>query len=161
MLSVVIATLDDEAVLGRALAPLVTAAVSGFVREVIVADGGSQDATLDIADDAGCRILSLEGDADTRSRAAAAEARCDWVMLLPPAVQLLPGWEAAVRGALERGAQDALLLPAIDPRAGWLMRLLDRVRQGARIVRKAALSSSGGPVRRLPGCAILLHEKSG
>ena len=53
MISVVIPTHDDEAVLGRTLGPLVAAAVAGLVREVILADGGSVDATLDIGEDAG------------------------------------------------------------------------------------------------------------
>src|SRR5665213_2569342 len=97
MISVVIPTLNDEAVLGRALQPLVAAAVAGLVREVIVVDGGSSDATLEIADDAGCRILARGGEGAARAREAAATARSDWVMILDPRTQLLPGWERAVQ----------------------------------------------------------------
>ena len=42
-----------EAHLGRTLAALVPAAVDGIVREVVLADGGSSDKTILIADDAG------------------------------------------------------------------------------------------------------------
>lgn len=160
MLSVVIATLNDEAVLARTLAPLVPAAVSGFVREVILADGGSNDATLEIAEDAGCAICRTEGDAETRMRAAAQGARGEWLMLLPAGVQLLPGWEAALRERLERGADDQLLLPAIDPRAGWLKRMLGGRGEGARVLRKTALKSTNGQGgRRLAGCAILIRAE--
>jgi|WetSurMetagenome_2_1015567.scaffolds.fasta_scaffold283360_1 glycosyltransferase involved in cell wall biosynthesis len=161
MISVIVPTLNHEAVLGRTLAPLVPAAVSGFVREVIVADGGSSDATLDIADDAGCGICRTEGDAEARVRAAAKGARADWLMLLPAGVQLLPGWEVALRERLEKGADDALVLPAIDPRAGWLKRVLGGRGEGARVLRKAALKSANGSGgRRLSGCAILIRVEA-
>ncbi len=162
MLSVVIATLNDEAVLGRTLAPLVPAAVSGFVREVIVADGGSSDATLEIADDAGCEICRLQGDAEARMRAAAEGARGAWLMLLPPAVQLLPGWEAALRGQLERGGGEPVLIAALDPRAGWLARVMGKgIGQGARVVQKSGLGEvRGRSARRLSGCAILIKAEA-
>ena len=56
MLSVVIATENAERVLVPTLAALVPGATAGIVREVIVADAGSSDATTMIADAAGCRI---------------------------------------------------------------------------------------------------------
>ena len=46
MISVVIPTLNAAAHLTRALAPLVPAAAEGLVRELIVSDGGSTDASL-------------------------------------------------------------------------------------------------------------------
>jgi len=118
MISVLIPTLNDEAVLGRALQPLVAGAVAGLVREVIVADGGSSDATLEIADDAGCRMLAGSGDGVARAREAAATARSDWVMILDPCAQLLPGWERAVQDHLERGSRQAAFMPALDPDDG-------------------------------------------
>ena len=59
MLSVVIATHDSERALLPTLAALVAGAAAGVVREVIVADAGSRDATAAIADAAGCRVLTL------------------------------------------------------------------------------------------------------
>lgn len=157
MISVVIATLNDEAVLGRTLAPLVPAAVSGFVREVIVADGGSSDATLEIADDAGCAILAAPGEPGARVRAAAATARSDWLMIVPAGVQLLPGWEAALRPILERRQDEAVLMPAIDPKAGWLARLVGRKGEGVQVMRTSLASTvQPGARRRLHGCAIRL-----
>ena len=57
MISAVIVTLNDEARLKATLAALTAPAIDGFVREVIVADAGSTDATLAIADEAGARIV--------------------------------------------------------------------------------------------------------
>jgi glycosyltransferase involved in cell wall biosynthesis len=97
MISVVIATQDHERVLGQALAALVPAAADGLVRQVIVADGGSTDATLEIADDAGADILNLRGPAAARIAAACAKARGDWLLILDPSVIPPPGWMAVAR----------------------------------------------------------------
>ncbi len=117
MISVVIATLNDEARLGRALAPLVPAAISGLVREVIVADAGSTDATLEIAEDAGARIVAGGVEA---GRAA---AKSDWLLILHPGVQLLPGWEAAAREHVERNPGAAARVPLVRPGEGALAAL--------------------------------------
>jgi glycosyltransferase involved in cell wall biosynthesis len=123
VISVVIPTLNDEAVLGRVLQPLVPAAVAGLVREVIIADGGSTDATLEIGDDAGCTILSGAGTAEARIRAAAGAAKGPWVMIVQPHAQLLPGWEAPAREHIELGTAQPAFVPLIDPDAGFLKRL--------------------------------------
>ena len=57
MISVVIPTLNVGRKLPRCFDSLITAAVRGVVREVIVADGGSSDETLMIADAAGAHIV--------------------------------------------------------------------------------------------------------
>ena len=49
MISVVVPTLNAESDLPRTLAALVPAAIEGIVREVIIVDGGSTDATARIA----------------------------------------------------------------------------------------------------------------
>ena len=48
MLSVVIPTLNAEKSLAATLAALVPGVVEGLIREVIISDGGSTDATLDV-----------------------------------------------------------------------------------------------------------------
>jgi cellulose synthase/poly-beta-1,6-N-acetylglucosamine synthase-like glycosyltransferase len=161
MISVVIPTLNDEAVLGRALAPLVPAAVAGLVREVIVVDGGSTDTTLDIADDAGCRILAGQPQPEERLRAAARKAVCDWLMLVPPDVQLLPGWEQVVRQHVETRAGEGASLPltATGARA-WLASLLGPRAPDVLVVARSAYAEEGRPrsLRRLQaGCALLIR----
>jgi glycosyltransferase involved in cell wall biosynthesis len=66
MLSVVIPTHDSGYLLLPTLAALVAGAAAGLVREVIVADAGSQDATAEIADAAGCRLLRAPGGHEAR-----------------------------------------------------------------------------------------------
>ena len=162
MISVVISTLNDEAVLGRALAPLVPAAVAGLVREVIIADGGSSDATLEIADDAGCRILAGLPLAEERLREAARTAQGDWLMLMKPCIQLLPGWEPVVRQHLETRAGEGASLPTRRiGAANWLSSLISRrSTEDVLVVARSAFIATGRPrsLRRLAfGCALLIR----
>ena len=125
MISVVIATLNDEARLGRCLAPLVPAAISGLVREVIVADAGSTDATLEIAEDAGATIVA--GDA----AAGRAAAKGEWLLLIDPRAQLLTGWEAAARAHIERWPGRSARFPLVRPGEGVLDALRRMLSRGA------------------------------
>jgi glycosyltransferase involved in cell wall biosynthesis len=84
MMSVVIATHDSERLLVPTLAALVPGALSGFVREVIVADGGSSDATATVADVAGCEFVVTTAPLGTRLKAAAAATRSQWLLFLQP-----------------------------------------------------------------------------
>src|SRR5258708_8262922 len=84
MLSVVIATENAERILVPTLAAPVPGATAGIVREVIVADAGSSDATTLIADAAGCRIDVTPGPLGHRLRQAAASARAPRPPFLPP-----------------------------------------------------------------------------
>jgi glycosyl transferase family 2 len=84
VISVVIGTHDSEVMLVPTLAALVPGAVAGVVREVIVADGGSMDETEKVADVAGCRFVASAEPLGARLCAAAATARGDWLLFLPP-----------------------------------------------------------------------------
>jgi glycosyltransferase involved in cell wall biosynthesis len=92
MLSVVIATHDDEHALLMTLAALVPGAAAGIVREVIVADDGSRDRTAAVADAAGCRFQMFEGTQGARLSAAAESARSDWLMFLRPGIEPDAAW---------------------------------------------------------------------
>jgi hypothetical protein len=92
MLSVIIPTLNSERVLALTLSVLIPAAVSGLVREVTVADGGSTDSTLEIADGAGCAVLASPAPLGGRLHAAAAAARSTWLMFLRPGTVLEASW---------------------------------------------------------------------
>lgn len=87
MISVIIPTHNDEATLVRTLSGLVPAVVDGLIREVIVADSGSGDATLEIAESTGCRIVT-GGSLWQGCR----EAKGDWLLILHPDSQLAEGW---------------------------------------------------------------------
>ena len=109
MISVVIATLNDERTLGEALGALVAAAVDGLVREVIVVDAGSTDHTLEIADDAGARILKASGP-DAFARGCAL-ARNDWLLLLDARTPPAEGWARAVADHIREHADQAAWWP--------------------------------------------------
>jgi glycosyltransferase involved in cell wall biosynthesis len=92
MLSVVIATQESERELLPTLAALVAGASAGLVREVIVADAGSRDATAGVADAAGCDLLVSAGTRGARLKAAAATARAPWLLFLRPGIVLDVTW---------------------------------------------------------------------
>jgi glycosyltransferase involved in cell wall biosynthesis len=102
MLSVVIATQENERALVPTLAPLVAGAATGLVREVIVADAGSRDATAAIADAAGCRLLPSTQPRGTRLKAAAEAARASWLLFLRPGAVLEATWADESRQFIEQ-----------------------------------------------------------
>jgi glycosyltransferase involved in cell wall biosynthesis len=129
MISVVIATNNDERTLGQCLAALVSAAIDGLVREVILADAGSADHTLEIADDAGARVV--QGGLD----AAIAMARSDWLLIVDVGVAAPPGWDEAVAAHLNGGPAQA---------AWWgSAPLLGRKRVQGLLVSKRAYGEAG------------------
>jgi len=66
--------------------------VAGALREVIVADAGSADATAEVADIAGCRIMISKDPIGARLKAAAAAARAPWLLFLRPGTVLDGTW---------------------------------------------------------------------
>ena len=101
MLSVVIATLNSERALVPTLAALVSGATDGLIREVLLADGGSQDITAIVADVAGCKFLQHDGPLGGRLRAAAAAARGPWLLFLRPGIILDTPWIGEARRFVE------------------------------------------------------------
>jgi glycosyltransferase involved in cell wall biosynthesis len=100
MISVIIPTLNHERALPRCFDALIPAAVRGVVREVIVADGGSADGTLAIADAAGAHIIAAGKLRSQRLNAGAAAARADWLLFLHPETALELGWDQEVESFL-------------------------------------------------------------
>jgi glycosyltransferase involved in cell wall biosynthesis len=84
MLTVIIPTRESERPLVRTLAALVPGAAAGVIREVIVTDAGSSDATAEVADIAGCQFVVSDQPLAARLTAAAAMARSAWLMFLQP-----------------------------------------------------------------------------
>lgn len=107
MISVIIPSFDAAAYLPRALAPLVAGAACGLVKQVIVADGGSGDATLAIADAAGCDILASGKGRARQLIAGAGAARAPWLLFLHADTALAPGWlEEAAAFMAQTGASE-------------------------------------------------------
>ncbi len=97
MISVIIPTLNAEDHLARTLSSLVPGVIEGLIKEVIVVDGGSEDATLEIADSTGCRIVRTDHARGLQLWQGCREARGDWLMILHSDSQLGEGWIEAVR----------------------------------------------------------------
>lgn len=92
MLTAIIATHESERTLVPTLAALVPGATAGLIKEAVVADGGSHDATFEVADYAGCRVISSQESLGARLRAAAETARTPWLMFLRAGCVLEPDW---------------------------------------------------------------------
>lgn len=150
MISVVIPTFNAQDCLVGCLAPLVPASMAGLVRELVVVDAGSTDATLEIADDAGARIVkSMEG-----AGAGVAVARGPWVLVLDPAVRLAHGWETTVERHIEASREPARFrLYRAD--AGWPASLMPPRATAVLFLKQAGDGRGGGldanALRRLGG----------
>ena len=123
VISVIIPTLNAGTTLGPTLAALVPAAVDGAVKEVVVADGGSEDETLDIAEDAGAGVVRAEQGRGRQLAAGCRAAGGGWLLALHADTRLGPGWaDAAVRHMAESPGQ-----------AGWFRFKLDDCHPLARV----------------------------
>jgi glycosyltransferase involved in cell wall biosynthesis len=106
MISVVIPTVNSERLLPRCFDSLITAAVRGVVREVIVSDAGSSDSTLDIADGAGAHIVHARKSRGQQLAEGAAIARSDWILFLHPETALEPGWEVEAESFIDQAVME-------------------------------------------------------
>jgi glycosyltransferase involved in cell wall biosynthesis len=155
MISVVIATQNDAQTLGQTLASLVPAAVDGLVREVILADAGSTDDTLAIAEDAGARVVTCTGAVEARLLEGCKAARSDWLLVLEASAPAPHGWEGAANRHIEHRVGRAAywgrsgLAPFVTPAKALLVPrgLFDRE------------SASPGWLRRLGAKATALKIK--
>lgn len=125
-LSVVMPTLNAETTLPAVLAAVVPGAVSGLVRELMVSDGGSTDATIRIVEAAGGTVLTSQRGRGLQLAAGAARARGDWLLFLHADSVPAPGWEDAVRRHMERDERAAVFRFRLDDR-GVKPRLLERM----------------------------------
>jgi hypothetical protein len=106
MLSVLIATEDSERALVPTLAALIPGATGGLIREVIIADAGSRDATAEVADVAGCRLIAGNGSAGARLKRAAATARAQWFLFLCPGTVPEATWVGAAARFMQSAEQN-------------------------------------------------------
>ncbi len=102
MISVVIPTYNAQENLTRCFDGLIGPTVRGVVKEVIVADGGSTDDTLFIADAAGAHVVRGGMTRASQLDAGAKAARSDWILFLHPETALAPGWEVEAENFISR-----------------------------------------------------------
>jgi rSAM/selenodomain-associated transferase 2 len=92
MISAVIPTLNSEATLAATLEALIPAVVEGVVRDVIIADGGSTDRTLQIAEQSGAQVVNSALGRGLQLRAGAAQAKMSWLLFVHGDTVLENGW---------------------------------------------------------------------
>lgn len=115
MISVIIPTLNAAPFLARTLAPLVGAVALGLVKQAIVADGGSDDETIAIAEAAGCEVIACARGRGGQMRAGVAAAKADWLFFLHADTRLDDAWvEEAARFICGGGQRAAAFTLAFD-----------------------------------------------
>ncbi len=102
-ISVVIPTLNAADTLPGCLAALMEGLDAGLVRELIVSDGGSTDATCAIAQAWGGEIVAGPVSRGGQLRRGCAAARGEWLLVLHADTVLADGWSAAAAKHLHGG----------------------------------------------------------
>jgi cellulose synthase/poly-beta-1,6-N-acetylglucosamine synthase-like glycosyltransferase len=147
MLSIIIPTHDSERPLVHTLAALVSGAIAGLVREVIVTDGRSRDQTEQVADIAGCAFSSSSEPLGARLKAAAAGARGEWLMFVRPGAVPAPSWIDETVAFIQYGPGKAAVFSGKSGGLmGWAHRLLPtlpRPGQGL-VIAKSLYAELGG-----------------
>jgi len=125
-LSVIIPTLNAAEALKHSLPALTEGLSAGLVRELIISDGGSTDATERIAEEAGAVLLSSSRGRGGQLRHGAESANGEWLLFLHADTFLSPGWSAAVLAHIANVEQAAhfrlsFAVKGFAPRivAGW------------------------------------------
>lgn len=105
--------------------------VAGRVHRMIVADGGSDDATVEVAEEQGARVVQAErgrGLQLAAGGAAALRSDCAWLLFLHADTRLQEGWAEAVRRHIAQ--------PGSEDLAGYFRFCLDDASPEARRVER-------------------------
>lgn len=139
MLTVIMECRDNEAELAQTLSALVSGAVEGIVRDVIVLDHGSRDGSSRVADAAGCRFLT-----DWDIKDIVRSARGDWLLLLEPGARPMTGWVDAIVDHVSVNTNPARFLGSRSHRLPFIKRLARRtppLEQGYLVSKQQALTT--------------------
>ncbi|MEM1150667.1 MAG: TIGR04283 family arsenosugar biosynthesis glycosyltransferase [Pseudomonadota bacterium] len=124
--SIIIPTLNAANDLPACLESLLPGLAAGLVREVVLCDGGSRDATLDIGETAGCELVSSGPGRGRQLQAGATASRGEWLLFLHADTVLSPEWvervEAHMHQAPDKAATFTLAYRSDAPEARWLAR---------------------------------------
>lgn len=121
-ISVIIPTLNAQGSLTDCLTALMEGLDAGLIRELIITDGGSDDATHTLADAWGAEIVTGQPSRGGQLRRGCAKAQADWLLVVHADTVLAPGWTGPVMAHL-RGQK-----------AGWFQLRFDSTGAAARIV---------------------------
>jgi glycosyltransferase involved in cell wall biosynthesis len=142
MLSAIIATHESERMLVPTLSALVPAVAAGLLADVVVTDGGSRDATAEVAEIAGCRFMRSADPLGARLKAAAAATRAPWLLFLRAGCVPEPGWIAATERFMQAADMAERPRAAVFRPAG----IADLMRPGlAELMALLRVALGGGP----------------
>ena len=116
-ISVIIPTLNAATTLPGCAAALMEGLNAGLIRELIVTDGGSTDATCQVADGIGAEVVTGPASRGGQIRRGCDAAKSDWLLILHADTQLAPGWADAVADHMAH-ATPATFRLAYDHRGG-------------------------------------------
>ena len=121
-LSVVIPTLNAEQVLPSTLESLMEGVFAGVIGDLVIVDGGSNDATLDIAKEVGATFFETKPSRGGQIFAGVSACKCDWVLILHADSRLSKGWAELIPAAPdpERAYYFQLQFDAIGFAAWWV-----------------------------------------
>jgi rSAM/selenodomain-associated transferase 2 len=105
--SVVIPSLNAAAFIDRCLSALAPGVAAGLIGEIIVADGGSADATAALAAARGARVVAAPAGRGRQLACGAAAARRPWLLFLHADSALEAGWVEAAEALIAEGAAKA------------------------------------------------------
>lgn len=125
MITVIIPTLNAARHLPATFLSIFDAAVDGFVSEVIVSDGGSEDKTRAIADDAGATVIAGERGRGQQLRVGAEAAKKPWFLFLHADTTLERGWVGEVQAFMKKGEDAAAAFRFRLADSGFQPRLLE------------------------------------
>ncbi len=117
-LSIVMPVLNEAASLGATLQPLQALRARGH--ELIVVDGGSQDHSVALARPLADQVVASPRGRARQMNAGAAQARHDTLLFLHADSTLPEAADAAIAGALQRGARWGRFDVRIHGRSAWL-----------------------------------------
>lgn len=123
-LSIIIPTLNAASGLPECLQALMPGLELGLIREVIVSDGGSEDATPRIAGDTGATLVTGARGRGAQLAAGAKAARGEWLLFLHADTHLSPDWAERAAHHMDRRTESAaaftLKYRSDDRAARWL-----------------------------------------
>lgn len=111
-LSIIIPTLNAGGELPETLARLMAGVEAGLVRDLVVSDGGSTDATVEMAEQVGAQVVSGAPGRGGQIARGVAASQGDWILVLHADTHLGAGWVEAVDRLMARAAGG-------DMRAGY------------------------------------------
>jgi rSAM/selenodomain-associated transferase 2 len=134
-LAVVIPTLNAARALEASLEALRRGAGARLRYELVVSDGGSSDATLEAAKEAGARVLCGEAGRGTQLRRGAEATPAPWLLFLHADSRLAANWGKVATDFMIRGDS---LEEGGDFRAGVFRFVLDDSESRARRIERLA-----------------------